>query len=255
MRGSPLRFRLVFVHVDYILARINKYILIVLGLLALINSLIAFYTITPTYSIVSFYILGTMFFLLAISIGIVSLLDELDSGRSALYLVAGLSRREYIISWIISTIVFPILGFLLSIVLPLTIINPRLLMIEVDLIGYRGFSVPLYLILLSIAIQLFNNTSIIAFLSISLRNRVVAIVSSIFFSFLLPLVLSFIAFMIHTNDVYHVLFFISPFYYVTMSNMAYVNAITYIFSCIASFIVGVLFTIGIVGYVGKYLEV
>ncbi len=255
MRGSPLRFRLVLTHVDYILARINKYMLVVLGLLALINSLIAFYTITPTYSIVSFYILGTMFFLLAISIGIVSLLDELDSGRSALYLVAGLSRREYIISWIISTIIFPVLGFLLSIVLPMTIINPRLLMIEVNLFGYQGFSVPLYIILLSIAIQLFNNTSIIAFLSISLRNKIVAIASSVFFSFFLPLILSFIAFIVNINDVYHILFFTSPFYYVTMGSTAYVNVITYTLSCIMSFVVGVLFAIGIVGYVGKYLEV
>jgi len=99
----------------------------------------------------------------------IHVIEEIKTGVAEIYLVAGLSRREYILSWILSLIIYPAIALTLSIIIPLFIINPG--MITEQAITGGGLSTPLGLLACGAGVQLFTHTLIAILISIIKRDK------------------------------------------------------------------------------------
>ncbi len=190
---------------------------------ALFSLLIA---LSITYRIYAILTISSFFLIFVVSLVIMSvasgIIDELNSGVASMILASGLSRREYVLSWLLASIIYPVLIITLSLVLPALIINPEMLFEE---IRFTPFSKMLSLGLLSVtfAEQVFINTIIAIGLGIIFRKKSLAWIVLVIFVILIPIIGTFISSLIiipygvYSSKLYYMInyiinFFFNPYY-------------------------------------------
>ncbi len=208
MQSSPRRFKALYYHIDYILTIINKPIVFYT---AFFSAFLAFAIIySPSFAThFSIFVITIIIYLLIVAITSGSLVREISSGEAVLYLVAGLRRTEYIISWVFAAIFFPILGFILGLLIPIAVISPKTILAKVNILNLHGIEYSM--VILAIIVQLINNISLIVLSGLITRRREIMILLAITFGLLLPMIISATY---YTNPyIVHIEFFLQPYYY------------------------------------------
>ncbi|RLE72764.1 MAG: hypothetical protein DRJ37_02090 [Thermoprotei archaeon] len=131
--------------------------------------------LTPVLGITSF-----LYAILTIAIGAQMGL-ELERGDSALYLSHPISRLSYVASWIIASILIPSLMFFFSLIIPILILEPYLLL------GVGGGEITLILL------QVSTSGSIVLLTAALFKKRSLALAVGIFEYLIAPILLTLIA--------------------------------------------------------------
>ncbi len=141
---------------EYLLSLKATAIYIIAIIIGILFSLASIYRAYPIMSAFGFF-LGILLVILLISIA-GTMIDEVNEGQAQLYLATGLTRLEYVASWYIVSVVYPVLAVFLSIVLPVLIIDPSALLIKLS--PYSSQLVPSILTFaIAISLQLLDNVS------------------------------------------------------------------------------------------------
>ena len=195
----------IITHSSYVISTLSKPLIIATVLLSLIQVIYLLLLMpstvvdvrpvhsrppTPQYPILA-PVLGISGFLY--SIIVISLAAqvgfELERGESSLYLSFPISRMSYILSWIVSSMAIPSLIFLLSLLIPLLILDPSMML------GISGVEVLLLLL------QVLTSGFIVLLCSIIFRRRSIAFAVGLLEYLLLPWILvamlSFLAYYIY----------------------------------------------------------
>ncbi len=106
---------------------------------------------------------------------------ELERGDSALYLSHPISRLSYVASWIIASIFIPSLMFFFSLIIPILILEPHLLL------GVGGGEIALILL------QVSTSGSIVLLTAALFKKRSLALAVGIFEYLMAPILLTLIA--------------------------------------------------------------
>ena len=195
----------IITHSSYIISTLSKPLIIATVLLSLIQVIFLLLLLpnivvyvgptrpgppTPRYPIlapvlgISGFLYGIIVISLAAQVGF-----ELERGESSLYLSFPISRMSYILSWIVSSMAIPSLIFLLSLLIPLLILDPSMML------GISGVEVLLLLL------QVLTSGFIVLLCSIIFRRRSIAFAVGLLEYLLLPwillMVLSFLAYQIY----------------------------------------------------------
>ncbi|GEM_PF-5426987 len=64
-----------------------------------------------------------------------NLVEELSSGRVQLYLMMGLTRKRYALSWMLAVVVYPCLAAFLALIIPIVLIDPSLFTKPIPVLG------------------------------------------------------------------------------------------------------------------------
>jgi len=119
---KPLK---IVTHTEYILEQSARPIA---GLALIATVLLSLYTFKQQTLVFLYmvYTIGVGFICPATAGGYLA--DEIVTGRAQLYIAAGLRRMEYYASWWLALVAFPALATMLSMVLPLLVVNPHVLL-------------------------------------------------------------------------------------------------------------------------------
>ena len=178
---------------EYLLSLKATAIYIIAIIIGILFSLASIYRAYPIMSAFGFF-LGILLVILLISIA-GTMIDEVNEGQAQLYLATGLTRLEYVASWYIVSVVYPVLAVFLSIVLPVLIIDPSALLIKLS--PYSSQLVPSILTFaIAISLQLLGNVSLGLLFGLATRKKGIAYLTVIFIAFLLPLILGIIVSML-----------------------------------------------------------
>ena len=178
------------------LRRVNLYATHLLGTKAtpvyVMTSIISFIlAISITYG--AYFIFYTFFavILFALVLVIIStaarVIDDLNEGIASMILTAGLSRFEYILSWLISTVFYPVIIIALAALIPALVISPG------ALISYRvgpiGFvPPPLGMLIMTFSEQLYVNTMFALSFGIVYRRKSIAWVIAVMLTIIIPII-------------------------------------------------------------------
>ncbi len=250
MQGLRQRVSRILIHLDFILSKVIKPLAIYLAFLSLLYAAIAYYLPT-TWVILPLLFLMLLFFPLTIAFAIEGLIDEIVSGRTELYLVAGLTRTQYVTAWIMAIILFPIVGFILSTTIPILITAPDIIIQNINLITepVRMSVLGLFVTLIT---QLYNNTAIMVFVGLASRRKGIVFLMAIILSFILPLAVSIMT--AFNPYIVHLLMFTSPLYYATWSALPQIPKAPLWIAIVFSFTIAMIFTIQSIVLAKKALE-
>ncbi len=194
---------------EYLLSLKATAIYVIAIIIGIIFSLASIYRAYPIMSAFGF-IAGILLVILLITIA-GSMIDEINEGQAQLYLATGLSRSEYVVSWYIVSIVYPVLAVFLAIVLPVLIIDPPALLIRLS--PYSSTLVPTLLTFaFAISLQLLNNISLGLMFGLMTKKKGIAYLTVVFIAFILPVALGIIVSMLGamtgSYDAYHSIYLI-----------------------------------------------
>ncbi len=234
-------------HLDYILSKVIKPLVGYLAFLSLVFAGIAFYMPAPMV-ILPISMLMLFFFPFVVAFCIERLIDEITSGRMALYLVAGLTRIQYVVAWIIATMVFPITGFLLGLLIPITIISPDMVSTQISIPPNN--TLEMNVLLEAIIIQIYNNVSIMVFIGLATRRKGMVFLAAVLITIVLPIIIAMVSSI--NNFVLHALLFIAPVYYIALPLEF---KAPYWLANLFALIIAIIFTIQSIMLAKKVLEV
>ncbi len=132
-----------------------------------------------------------------------SVIDELREGTIQVYLASGLSRTEYIWSWILAVVIYPSIAIPLSIIIPVIIINPDILFTEIRRYGIT-ISPYMHMYVYALTIQLLLHMTWSIGIGIVKKNKSLAWLTVILLTIVIPLVSSIVtAFMSFVSSPYY----------------------------------------------------
>ncbi len=209
----------VFLQTTFILSMKAKVVYVLAILISIFISLSIVYRIQAFIAI--FMLTGIVlieFVLLSIANTII---DELRGGEAQVYLATGLSRLEYVVAWIMASIVYPTIALLFSLLIPVLIMEPDLLFKPIVPTPYVSRYVPTMLsYALAVSIQVLNNVSLSLALGLATRRKSLSILLLAVITILLPILLSILIAMfsvyyydyVEATKVYYILIPFTPIY-------------------------------------------
>ncbi len=178
---------------EYLLSLKATAVYVLSIIIGIVFSLATIYRAYPIMTAIGLF-MGMILVILLIGIA-ASMIDEINEGQAELYLATGLSRLEYVASWYIVSVIYPIFAVFISIVLPMLIIDPSSLMMRLYP-SSTGLVPTILSFSIAISIQLFNNTSLGLMFGLLSRKKGVAYLTVVFIGFILPLILGIITSML-----------------------------------------------------------
>ena len=120
-----------------------------------------------------------------------SMIEEISGGTAQLYLSGGLSRTEYVISWLISAVVYPAIALTLSIVIPAFIISPMTIFKELYM-GYGTVYPALGVYGVALGLQLFLHILLSMIIGVWTRKKSYSILTVVLLSMIYPFIVLFL---------------------------------------------------------------
>ncbi len=194
---------------EYLLSLKATAVYIIAIIIGILFSLASIYRAYPIMSAFGF-IIGILLVILLITIA-GSMIDEINEGQAQLYLATGLSRLEYVVSWYIVSVIYPVLAVFLAIVLPVLIIDPSALLTRLS--PYSSTLVPSILsFTIAISLQLLDNITLGLLFGLMTKKKGIAYLTVIFIAFILPaalgIIISILGAMTGNYDAYQSLYLI-----------------------------------------------
>ena len=121
-----------------------------------------------------------------------SMIDELSSGEAQVYLATGLSRLEYVMAWITTSLLYPVLAIFLAFTTPILLLDPTLLFKPIIPTTYSlGAYVPTaFSFALAVVIQILNNILVSLAVGLATRKKYASILVLAVITILVPIFLS-----------------------------------------------------------------
>ncbi len=192
MRNYREQVKRIMIQSEYLLSLKATAIYVIAIIIGILFSLASIYRAYPIMSVFGF-VTGILLVILLISIA-GTMIEEINEGQAQLYLATGLSRLEYVASWCIVSIIYPVLAVFLSIVLPVLIIDPSALLVQI--VPYSSLAPSILTFAIAISLQLFSNVSLGLMFGLMTRRKGIAYLTVIFVAFILPVALGMIASML-----------------------------------------------------------
>jgi len=187
MKNYRERVKRIMLQSEYLLSLKATAIYIIAVIIGIMFSLASIYRAISFLAPIGFIFGSFLVLLLIIIAG--PMIDEINEGHIQLYLATGLSRLEYVASWYIVAVVYPVLAIFLAIVLPVLIIDPSSLFTRIS--PYSQRLVPTMLTFaFAISLQLLNNVSLGFLFGLVRKSKGAAYLVATFLAFLLPFILS-----------------------------------------------------------------
>ncbi len=119
-----------------------------------------------------------------------TLIDEINEGTAQVYLSGGLSRTEYVWSWLVSSIFYPALALALSIILPAFIISPDTIFMDISM-GYGHFYPAIGVYGSALGIQVFLHVLLSIIIGLHTRRKAYSILVVVFLAIIYPILVGF----------------------------------------------------------------
>lgn len=192
--------RQVFTHATYIMNQILRGFLVVISIIVVFQSIMIIVSMPYIEVFRGTMVIGLMAMMLYTSFQSTTMIDEMLSGEAILYLSHTLTRKLYVLSWILALCVMPLIALLLSYVIPFLILLPAVLTIPEAIVSI------LYAIL-----QLAIFASMIMFLTILSRRKGIVVGMGVIMSFIIPWIMSMAIYFV--PPIAPIIGMFTPFYY------------------------------------------
>lgn len=175
---------------EFLLSMKARAIYVLVVLVGIVYSLGTVYKAYPI--VASFGIIGSMLLEVALIALAAAMFDEISDGTVQMYLAAGLSRLEYVVSWFLVAVVYPAAGITAAMLVPALVVDPATIAMPIVPYTIGGFAPSLLIIAIATCIQILNNVTVALALGLKYKSKGIAYLVLALLAFLMPLVLSMI---------------------------------------------------------------